>query len=160
MNPGVVNQAIDILQGKNLTASGDKHFAHVFAAHAEASSSDAGYNFILWLVGRLACQAQFAKMLNPGHLIPGGTVIFGYLRLDDRLGIEFAGNDEVWGLVKAWNPFGAPRLPVTDTCLRQYIFNYRLQIVANKFADGISVASKWSSEETLVKEHCVRNSES
>ena len=97
------HQSIQRHQRKHFPPGCDNHLLHIFPAHAEAASTDAGNNLIFRIIRTPACKAQLTEVLNTGYLISGRTVIFGDLCFDDDLGIEFAGDDEIRSLVKAFN---------------------------------------------------------
>ena len=94
-------------------------------------------------------------MLNACHLIACCTIVFGDLRLDDNLRIEFTGYDEIRRLVETFDSFRSFGLAETDACFGEYILNRRLQAVADEFAYGVTMPGKRSSKKPFIQQHGV-----
>ena len=128
----------------------------IFPSHAEAPPSDAGDDLELPLVGWLSFHAERAGVLDPGNLVPGRTVVFGELGLDDDLGIDLVGDDKVRRLIEAGEPLRAPGLAIADARSNEHVLDGILDDVANQLADGISMSGKRAAEKAFVQEDGVR----
>lgn len=101
--PSSPHHPIQRPQSKNFSLGGDQHFLHVFPADAKAATADAGDHLERCMAFGFPFSSNFGKMLNSCHFVPGCAVVLGNFGFDDDLGIEFVGNDEIRGLVEAFN---------------------------------------------------------
>ena len=98
------DEPVERFQGEDLPARGQEHLPHVFAANTEAPAGNARNHFILGLASNSASHAEFSQVLDARHLVASGAIVFGDLRFNDDLRIEFVGHDEIRSLIKACNP--------------------------------------------------------
>lgn len=108
--PCMLDELIKRLKCEYLAPSCEDHLFHIFTTNAETSSADAGDDLIFWVVCRPTRQTQFSEVLNAGHLIPSGAVIFGNLRFNDNLRVKLARNNEIGRLIEPLDTFRPLRL--------------------------------------------------
>lgn len=94
------DELIKRLEREDLAPGREDHLFHVFTTNAETSPADAGDDLISWVVRRPTGKTQFAEVLNAGHLIPSGAVVFGNLRFNDDLRVKLARNNEIGSLIE------------------------------------------------------------
>ncbi len=107
----------------------------------------------------MTSHADLAKVLNPGNLISGCTVIFSEFRFDDDLWIELVGDNKIRCLIKTRHPFSSLCFSITDPRLVQDILNSVLNDVPYKFTNRISVPGERSTQEPFIEEHRVRHAQ-
>ena len=73
-------------------------------------------------------------MLHSGYLVAGGVIVFRNLRLNDNLGIELIGNDEVGRLIKSSHAFGPFRLAEAHICPGEYALDGALKHIPDQLA--------------------------
>lgn len=99
------DKLIEGLEGEDLASGGMNHLSHVLPANAEASSAYTGDDLVFGVIRRPAGLTQFAEVLNSGYLVPGRPVVFGDFRFNDDLGVIFAWNNEIRGLIEPFDAF-------------------------------------------------------
>src|SRR5437879_4813463 len=67
----------------------------ILAADAETPPADTGDDLVLEGSWSLSPPAQLAQVLHAGHLVTGRAVIFGDFRLNNHLGGELVGHNEI-----------------------------------------------------------------
>jgi hypothetical protein len=120
---GALDQAAKGLEGEDLSFCGDEHLLHVFGTNAKPPAGNAGDDLVFLLAGWHAGGAQRAEVLDARYLVPGGTVVLGYLGFNDDLWAEFVRHYEIGGLIKAGQLFSALGLSIADPgfCQRKSI---------------------------------------
>ena len=78
---------------------------------------------------------QLAEVLDPRDLVPRGSIVLAELGLDDDLGVQFTGDDEVRCLVEVGDSLCPLRLPEADLCPFQFMLDGVLDQVADDLAD-------------------------
>lgn len=111
---GVGDELGDVLESEDLSSGGEEELLHVLAADTEAAAGNAGNDFESRLALRAPFHAERAEVLDAGHLVAGGAVVFGELGLDDDLAVELVGHDEVGRLIEGGKPLRTLCLSVAD----------------------------------------------
>jgi hypothetical protein len=131
------NELRHVLDREHLPTGREQELLHVLPADAETTAGDAGDDLELRLVRRLSEQAERAQMLDARDLVAGRAIVLGQFGLDDDLGIDLVGDDEVRGLIEARQPLGAFRLAEADALSAQDILDRIFDDVPDELADRI-----------------------
>src|SRR5208283_5337519 len=95
--------------------SGQDQLFHIAPPHTKTTPCNTCYNLVLGLPCRLIFQTEGYEVFDPCDLVPGGSIVFGKLSLDNYLRVELVRNYEIRGLLKPRNNFSALRFLVADT---------------------------------------------
>ena len=155
----MLDELVHILQSEDFATSRSQQLLHVLPAHAEAASRNTGHHLESGLIRRLACQAERAKVLHSGYLVPRGAVILGELRFDEHLGVELVWNREIRRLVETWQTLCSLGLAKTDTRSRKHLLDRILDDVAHQLTDRVAMSRKGAAEKTFIKQHGIRHAE-